>query len=163
MTDTEQDRWGGLERLAESRLAGCRAAAKRAARFNGDYDKELAGQISFATVGSVPLAPLLELIAEARGRSVGIANGDEPHIQAELLAAAKAVIQGRGFNPYGGGFAEIIIDGKTYSPEFVRAAITRAEASTGEGVPCGGCGEKDPAARCMGCLHDFASPIKGKG
>jgi hypothetical protein len=23
-------------------------------------------------------------------------------------------------------------------------------------IPCGGCGEPDPKARCLGCLHDFS-------
>ncbi|PZS70576.1 hypothetical protein A7X76_10205 [Stenotrophomonas maltophilia] len=23
---------------------------------------------------------------------------------------------------------------------------------------CGGCGEKDPSKRCLGCLHDFGEP-----
>jgi hypothetical protein len=33
-----------------------------------------------------------------------------------------------------------------------------------EGDACGGCGETDPAKRCIGCLHNFsvpASPIPG--
>jgi hypothetical protein len=136
MTDTEQDRWGELERLAELRLAGCRAAAKTAARFNGDYDKELAGQISFATVGSVPLAPLLELIAEARGRSVGIANGDEPNnpTDADLFERLDAIlVEESPMHPFGCATWEeatrVAID--MAKDEITRLrAITRAEAST---------------------------------
>ena len=27
-----------------------------------------------------------------------------------------------------------------------------------DGEPCGGCGAKTNAERCMGCLHDFGTP-----
>lgn len=38
------------------------------------------------------------------------------------------------------------------------------EATDAMGMePCGGCGESDPAKRCIGCLHDFApNPLSGK-
>ena len=29
--------------------------------------------------------------------------------------------------------------------------------------PCGGCGESDPARRCIGCLHDFAAARREEG
>lgn len=37
--------------------------------------------------------------------------------------------------------------------------IRTAEAKAGEPVACGGCGNSDPAKRCIGCMHDFAAPV----
>ena len=37
--------------------------------------------------------------------------------------------------------------------------IRDAEAKAGEPVECGGCGNSDPAKRCIGCMHDFAAPV----
>lgn len=37
--------------------------------------------------------------------------------------------------------------------------IRLAEAKAGEPVECGGCGNSDPAKRCIGCMHDFVAPV----
>lgn len=47
---------------------------------------------------------------------------------------APAVIKGKGFNPHGGGFAVLIVDGVTYTADQVRAALAAAPvAPAGEG------------------------------
>lgn len=45
---------------------------------------------------------------------------------------------------------------------FSQAKIPGGDASNGAAdrgapEPCGGCGEADPAKRCLGCLHDFGA------
>lgn len=40
------------------------------------------------------------------------------------------------------------------SRDMLQTALLAAPADP-EIVPCGGCGESDPAKRCVGCFHDF--------
>lgn len=40
------------------------------------------------------------------------------------------------------------------------APVPQAEAVEAlvKAIPCGGCGNDDPAKRCIGCFHDFGTP-----
>lgn len=67
MTRTGAVLWAEVERLALSRLAGCRREARRKTRFQagGDYLAALETELRTASVGNVPLQPLLALLAAA--------------------------------------------------------------------------------------------------
>jgi len=52
--------------------------------------------------------------------------------------------------------------GDAYRHEYVRADLARSVPESGT-IACGGCGETDPAKRCIGCLHDFGRHVPRPG
>jgi hypothetical protein len=169
MTGTEQDRWGELEMLARAATPG---PWNDSGGSVDDFDADCAMRMEWmpngspedggedevnanwkadtAFIAAANPSAVLELIAEARGRSVGIANGDETKnnpMGAELLAALKEALANLDAlddymkQPERGewGVECAVCMNEWLEPhdraamERARALITRAEASTGEG------------------------------
>ena len=121
MTDTEQDRWGEL-RWAVYTAA---YAVLRAYENHPTKDRGLIQAGDHRIPNLIADDVVSRLVARSDGKQVGIANGDEPHIQAELLAALKEIT---------GVLGSPILDRTAVEPAYRKAiaAITRAEASTPE-------------------------------
>jgi hypothetical protein len=70
--------------------------------------------------------------------------------EVRLVLAARAVAFGDHFSP--AAIKELDAASEAYAAD-VPWADTPERFE-----PCGGCGEADPAKRCIGCLHNFATP-----
>ncbi|MGX1748000.1 hypothetical protein ACWID1_16090, partial [Brevundimonas sp. NPDC055320] len=81
-------------------------------------------EAALATREGAPAHEFVQSFSTAREGGCKVCGRDEEaHREAPAEAGEPAVIKGDGFNPQGGGFATLIVDGVRYTADQVRAAI----------------------------------------